>query len=86
MAGRDVEELLGGLRTLMSQLVDQGLAGGPGQESSDDVDVRQLVALPGEVSDVLAESFPELLLAILQILGVPRARVGALENFHKDLL
>ena len=51
MAGGDVEELLGGSRALTSQLVNQGLAIGPRQESSYDVsvgDVRQLVALPGE--------------------------------------
>ena len=32
MAGGDVKELLGGPRTLATQLVDQGLAGGPRQE------------------------------------------------------
>ena len=36
--------------------------------------------------DVLVESFPKLLSAILQILGVLRAHVGSLEVFHKDLL
>ena len=91
MAGHDVEELLGGPRALTSWLreVDQGHAGGPGPEGSDDVgvgDVGQLVALPGEASDVLAESFPVLLSAILHILGVLRVRVGALEISHKDLL
>jgi hypothetical protein len=39
--------------------MDQGLTGGPRQESPDDIgisDVRQLVALSGEASDVLMES------------------------------
>ena len=89
MASHDVEELLGGLRALTSQLVDQGLAGGPRQEGSDDVgvcDIRQLIALPREASNVLMESLSRLLSVIFQIPGVPRARVGALEVFHKDLL
>ena len=44
VAGDDVEELLGGSRALTSQLVNQGLAGGPRQESSYNIsvgDVRQ---------------------------------------------
>ena len=64
MAGGDVEELLGGLRDLTSQLVNQGLAGGPRQESSYNVgvgDVRQLVALRGEALDVPTEGFSSLL-------------------------
>ena len=39
--------------------MDQGLAGGPGLEGSDDVgvdDIRQLIALAGEASDIFAES------------------------------
>ena len=67
MAGGDVEELLDGLWALMSQLVDQGLVGGPGQEGSDDVgvgDIMQLIALPREVSDVLVESLSRHLSAI----------------------
>ena len=48
--------------------MNQGLVGGPRQEGFDDIgvgDVKQLVALPGEVSNVIVESFLELLLAIL---------------------
>ena len=55
MVGGDVEELLGGSRALTSQLVNQGLIGGPRQESSYNVgvgDVRQLVARLGEAPDV----------------------------------
>ena len=86
MAGGDVEELLGGSRALTSQLVNQGLIGGPRQESSYDVgvdDIGQLVALPGEALDVLMNSFPELLLAIFEIRWVPKTCVCALEVSHK---
>jgi hypothetical protein len=68
MAGGDAEELLGGSWALMSQLVNQGLAGGPEQESSYDVgisDVGQLIALPGEALDVPMKSFLGLLSAVL---------------------
>ena len=88
MAGGDVDELLGGSRALTSQLVNQGLTDGPGQESSFDVsigDVGQLIALPGEAPDVATKSFPDLLLAIFEIPWVPRTRVCALEVSHKDL-
>ena len=67
MAGGDVEELLGGLRTLTSQLVNQGLTGGPRQEGSYDIsidDVGQLIALPGEASDVSTKGFFVLLLVV----------------------
>ena len=39
MAGGNVEELLGDSWALTSQLVKQGLVGGPRQEGSYDVDV-----------------------------------------------
>ena len=70
MAGGNVEELLGGSRALTSQLMDQGLAGGPRQESSYDVgidDVGQLVALPGEAPDVPMKGFSGLLSAVFEI-------------------
>ena len=88
VAGGDVEELLGGLRAHMSQLVNQGLVGGLGQESSYDVsvdDVGQLVALPGEAPDVPTKSFPGFLLAVFEIPWVPRTRVCALKVSHEDL-
>ena len=88
MAGGDVEELLGGSWALMSQLVNQGLAGGPKKESSYDVsvgDVVQLVALPGEASDVPTKSFLGLLSTVFDFLGVPWMRVCALEVSHEDL-
>ena len=73
---------------LTSHLVNLGLAGGPRQEDSYDVgvgDVGQLIALPGEASNVPTKSFPSLLSAIYEITWVPRARVCALEVPHEDL-
>ena len=88
MAGGDVKELLGGSRALTSQLVNQGLTGSPGQESSYDVgggDVGQLIALLGEASDVPTKSFPGLLLAVFEIPWVLRMRVCAPKVSHEDL-
>ena len=88
MAGGNVEELLGNSRALVSQLVNQGLVGGPGQERSYNIgvgDVRQLVALLGEVLDVPTKSFPDLLSIVFEIPWVPRTRVCALEVSHEDL-
>ena len=81
MAGGDVEELLGGSRALTSQLVDQGLIGGPRQESSYDIDISdvgQLVALLGEAPDVPTKSFTRLLSVILEI---PRRSLLGPPNF-----
>jgi hypothetical protein len=89
VASGDVKELLGGLWALVPQLVDQGLIGGPQQEGPDHVgvgDVGQLIALLGEMTNVLAESFVRLLPKVLEVPRVPRAHVGALEVTHKDLL
>ena len=68
--------------------MNQRLTGGPRQESSGDIgvdDVGQLVALPGEASDVPMKSFPGLLSAIFEIPCVPRMPVCALKVSHKDL-
>ena len=59
MVGGNVNELLGGSWALTSQLMNQGLVGGQGQESFYDVnigDVGQLVSLPGEALDVPMKS------------------------------
>ena len=69
--------------------MDQGLAGGPGQERSYDAgvgDFRQLVALLGEAPDVPTKGFTGLMSAILEVPRVPRELVCALEVPHKDLL
>ena len=68
--------------------MNQGLVGGPGQEGSYNVgvgDVGQLVALLGEVPDVLTKSFIGLLSVVFEIPWVPRTRICALEVFHEDL-
>ena len=88
MVGGDVEELLGGSWALASQLMDQRLVGHPRQEGSYHVsigDVRELVALPGEASDVPTEGFFGLLSIVFEIPWVPEMLVCALEVPHKDL-
>ena len=68
--------------------MNQGLVGGPKQESSYNVgvnDIRQLIALPGEAPDVLMKSFPGLLSVVFEIPQVPRMHVCALNVSHKDL-
>jgi hypothetical protein len=68
--------------------MDQLLAGGSREERSDDIgisNVGQLDALPGEVTDVFAESFIRLLAAAPEVPRVARAHVGALEVPHENL-
>ena len=68
--------------------MNQGLIGGPEQESSYDVDVgdvEQLVALLGEAPDVPTKSLPRLLSVVFEITWVPRTRVCALKVSHEDL-
>ena len=68
--------------------MNQRLIGCPGQEGSYHVgvgDVRELVTLLGEAPDVPAEGFADLLAIVLEVLGVPRMLVRALEVPHKDL-
>ena len=68
--------------------MNQGLAGGPEQESSYDVgvgDIGQLVALLGEAPDVPMKGFPGLPLTIFEIPWVPRMCICALEVSHEDL-
>ena len=70
MAGVDVQEFLGGLRALASQLINQRLAGSPGQESSYNIsvdDFRELVALPGEAPNVPTEGLTSLLSVVLEV-------------------
>ena len=73
---------------LASQLMNQRLIGSPGQEGSYNVgvgDVRELVALSGEAPDVPTEGFAGLLATVLEVPGVSRMLVRALEVPHKDL-
>jgi hypothetical protein len=89
MAHHDVVEFLSSPRALSSQLVDQGLAGGPRHEHRDNVsvgDVGQCIALPGEALNVLVKSLSQLLLAVLEVPWVSGAFVGALHFSHEYLL
>ena len=88
MVSGDVQEFHGGSRALVSQLMDQGFVGRPGQEGSYHVgvgDIRELVALSGDAPDVPMEGFTGLVAAVLEVPWVPRALVCALEVSHKDL-
>ena len=52
----DVEQVTGGMGLQAAKLVDQGLAGRPGEECVDDVyadDIREGVASLGEPTDVI---------------------------------
>ena len=65
----------------------QLLAGGTGNEGSDDVGVRdvgELSALFGESPDEVSEGLIGLLPAAPEVPGVPRAHVRALEVPDKD--
>ena len=68
--------------------MNQGLAGGSRQEGSYDIsvgDIGQLIALPGEASDVSMKGFSGLLSVVFEIPWVPRMLVRALQVPHKDL-
>lgn len=57
MAGCDVEKLLRCLRALSPQLMHQGLASGPGDESAYNVSVSEVIQLAEvsiEASDVVS--------------------------------
>ena len=69
--------------------MNQRLVGHPKQEGSYHVsvdDVRELIALLGEASDVPTEGLTGFLTAVLKVPWVPRALVCALKVSHKDLL
>ena len=88
MAGGEIQELLGGPRAPMTQLVNQRLASYPGQEGSYYVgvgDIWELIALPGEAPDVPAEGLTGHLMIVFKVPWVPRALVCALKVPHKDL-
>ena len=89
MASGDVQKFLSGSQAIASQLMNQRLTGCPEQEGSYHVDigdVREIVALPGEASDVPTEGFTSLLSVVFEVPWVSRALVCALEVSHKDLL
>ena len=68
--------------------MDQGFAGCFGQKGSYHVgvgDVRELVALSGEASNVPAKGFIGLLAVVFEVSWVSKAFVHALEVAHEDL-
>ena len=69
--------------------MDQGLAGCPREECADDVrvdDIRKGVALLQEPTDVIPQGLVGLLLAALEVSGVPRADIRPLEVLDEDPL
>ena len=89
MASGDVQKFLGGSWALVSQFMNQGFTGRPGQEGPYHVgvgDIRELIALSGEALNVPVEGLTGLLTSVLEVPWVPRAFVHALEVSHKDLL
>jgi hypothetical protein len=80
--GGDVHQFarLGG--SLAAQFAHQVAASGAGEERPDDIrvgDIGQLGALLQKPPDVLSQGFPWLLAVALEVPGVPRAHVRALE-------
>jgi hypothetical protein len=70
--------------------MDRLLVGDSCEERSDDIgisNIGKLGALPGEASNVLTESFIQLLAVAPEVPGVARAHIGALEfpyeNFYE---
>jgi hypothetical protein len=87
--GYDVEEFLHGLWLVMAELMHQRSIVHAGPERRDDVgiaDLGEFMALSRETPDVVPLGFPFLLLATLQIPGITRPHVCALEVSGKDLL
>ena len=74
----DIEQVAGGMRLQIAELVDQGLTGCPGQEHADDVhvnDIREGVAWFREPVDVIPQGLIGLLLAALEVLGITRTDI-----------
>jgi hypothetical protein len=89
MVRGDVQELMGGARLSIAELVNEGLAGGPSQVCANDIyidDVRQRVALPGKPVDVVPQGFARLLLAALVVSRVFGVHVHPLEVPNENLL
>jgi hypothetical protein len=84
-----VEEFFPSLGLVIVELVHKGLAVCAGPEHRHDVDVTNLgefMTFLGETPDVLPQGFLLLLLATLQILGIARPHIRALEVASKNRL
>ena len=80
---------MGGTGLQAAKLVDQGLVVCPEEECADDVcvdDIREGVASLGEPANVVPQGLAGLLLATLEVLGVPRANICPLEIPDEDTL
>ena len=89
MVSGDIKQVTGATGLQASKLVDQGLAGRPGEECTEDVrvdNIRKGVASLGEPTDVIPQGLAGLLLATLEVLGVPRADIRPLEIPDQDPL
>jgi hypothetical protein len=87
VVARDVEELTGRARHAASESVDEGRARRAVLERQDGVIVGrtgELGAALGEASYVLAETLPQLLLAVTQLPLLFRAHVSDLEVPDED--
>ena len=83
-----LEQLVGVGRTASRELMHQVPAGRTLEESVDDLDVgdtRELGALLGEASHVVTQGLAGLLATPLEVPGIPRAHVRALEVAHEDV-
>jgi hypothetical protein len=80
--------LAGGAWLPGAELVNEGLAGGPREERTDNIcvdDVSEGIALLRELVYVVPEGFARLLFAALEVLGISRAHICPLEVLNKDL-
>ena len=78
VVGGDIKQITGGMGFQAAKFVDKGLAVHPGEERADDVcvdDIREGVASLGESLDIIPQGLAGLLLAALEVLGVPRADI-----------
>ena len=69
--------------------MDQGLEGRPKEGCTDDIhidDIREGVALLGEPMDVVPLGLAGLLLATLEVLGIPRTDICPMEISEEDPL
>ena len=74
----DVEQVVGGTGLQAAKLINQRLAGRPGEKCADDIrvdDIREGVASLGEPMDVIPQGLAGLLLATLEVPGVSRVDI-----------
>ena len=85
----NTEQVVGGIGLQAAKHMDQGLIGCPREECADDVrinDIRKRVAPLQEPTDVIPQGLIGLLLAALEVLGIPRIDIGPLKISNEDPL